>query len=231
MKIWHISDTHGYHEMLHVPQGVDLVIHSGDASNLKSPFLNEKEFLSFWSWFEKLPIKYKVYVPGNHDTFLEHSISKIFRKNIIDSQYVNDIYLLINDYVTIENLKIWGSPVTPKFGNWAFMRSRDKTNKLWQTIPDDTDIIVTHGPPKYILDLSEDTLRNLENCGDSSLFKRVKEINPKYHMFGHIHNFKDLQNSGTKTIAKINTIFSNGAMVTDGKFGEKTYNGTIFEII
>lgn len=231
MKIWHISDTHGYHEMLDVPQGIDLVIHSGDASNLKSPFLNENEFLSFWSWFEKLPIKYKVYVPGNHDTFLEHSISKIFRKNIIDSQYVNDIYLLINDYVTIENLKIWGSPVTPKFGNWAFMRSRDKTNKLWQTIPDDTDIIVTHGPPKYILDLSEDTLRNLENCGDSSLFKRVKEINPKYHMFGHIHNFKDLQNSGTKTIAKINTIFSNAAMVTDGKFGEKTYNGTIFEII
>lgn len=229
-KIWHISDTHGYHNLLTIPNDIDIVIHSGDASNSRAPYLNEHEFIQFWNWFDNLPIKYKIYVPGNHDTFLEHSISKTFRKSIKDNQYVNNTYLLINDFIIIEDLKIWGSPVTPQFNNWAFMINRNKTHKVWNNIVESSNIVITHGPPKYILDWTEDIKRNVINVGDKNLLNKIKEIEPEYHLFGHVHNNKNILNSGIKSIANLKTIFSNGSVVTDNKFGKLTSNGNILTI-
>ena len=73
MKIWHISDTHGYHDLLEIPEGIDMVIHSGDCSNPRDPYNNEPEVRGFIDWFSSLDIKYKVYVAGNHDTSLKRS--------------------------------------------------------------------------------------------------------------------------------------------------------------
>jgi len=50
-------------------------------------------------------------------------------------------------------------------------------------------------------------------------------------MFGHIHNCNDIINAGTRTIPGLDTIFSNGSVVTDGKFGKLSSNGNIFEIV
>lgn len=224
MKIWHISDTHTYHNLLDVPDNVDMVIFSGDATNPKDPYLSEDEMQNFIYWYSLLPIKHKVFVAGNHDVCIERNFIK---KD--DFERAGIIYLE-NDFVEIEGIKIWGSPVTPTFGEWAFMRARHKTHELWQHIPDNTDIVVVHGPPATILDLSYNRENKLEFCGDTALRKRLIDINPKLVCFGHIHNCKDIINAGTRKLSIRDTIYSNGSVVTDGKFGKLTSNGNIFEI-
>ena len=226
MKILHISDTHTYHDLLTIPEGVDMVIFSGDCSNPRDPYNNEPEVRAFIDWFAGLPIKHKIFVAGNHDTRIEKGL---VTKDDFDQ---NCIHYLENTSVEIEGLKIFGSPHTPQFGQWAFMKARHKLDRVWKlAIPDDSDIIIVHGPPKGILDLSYDRANLMEHCGDKSLLNRVMEVNPKLMLFGHIHNCQDIINAGTRTKPGLDTIFSNGSVVTDGKFGRLSSNGNIFELI
>ena len=225
MKIWHISDTHTYHGLLKVPEDIDMVIHSGDATNPRDPYASEQEMLNFISWFGSLPIKHKVFVAGNHDLCIERNlITKIdFMKN--------GIVYLENDYAEVEGLKIWGSPFTPTFGQgWAFNKKRSALHDIWKEIPDDVDIVVVHGPPKGILDLAYHQLNCIEFCGDEALRKRMYLLNPKLCLFGHIHNNDDIINAGTMKLSNHNTIYSNGSVVTDGKFGKLSSHGNTFEI-
>ena len=111
------------------------------------------------------------------------------------------------------------------------MKARNKLDRIWRkAIEDGTHIIVVHGPPRGMLDLSYDRFRNLEFCGDKSLMNKVKEVEPKLMLFGHIHNCDDIINAGTRTIPGLDTIFSNGSVVTDGRFGKLSSNGNIFEL-
>lgn len=221
MKIKVLSDTHGFHEMEPL-DGVDLLIHCGDASNDGDPYRNESEFLNFWLWWEKYPAEYKIFVPGNHDTFLEHSISRTLRKSLKKSYWI-----LIDDTIEIEGIKIFGSPYTPRFGSWAFMVNRSKIRKHWELIEEDTDIVITHGPPKSILDLSLNRNNELEFCGDSSLLKRIQAIEPKYHFFGHIHSNPKFENNG---ILIRNTTYMNCAQVVNGEFNGLKYFGKIIDL-
>ena len=130
MKIWHISDTHGYHEQLIMPENIDLVIHTGDCSNHRDPFLNEPEVWKFVDWYEKLPIPNKIFIPGNHDTSIERGLVKA-------SDFISrGIHLLNHDWIDMNGIKIFGSPFTPTFGNWAFMKSRETINRVWEQIPE-----------------------------------------------------------------------------------------------
>lgn len=227
MKIWHISDTHGYHDLLEVPKGVDLVIFSGDCANVRDPYRNEHEVRKFLIWFHQLPIKYKVMIAGNHDSSFE-------KKLITSSQCLNDygVFYLEDESVHIEDMKIYGSPWTPAFNDWAFNKARHKLGTYWEkSLPKDIDILITHGPPKGVLDLSEKRHGGLDICGDSGLMKTVSKMDIKFHMFGHIHNFKDHVNQGTRKLPNLSTIFSNGSVVKDGRFGVLSSNGNIFEII
>jgi Icc-related predicted phosphoesterase len=225
MKIWHISDTHTYHGLLKVPEGIDMVIHSGDVTNPRDPYASEQEMLNFISWFGSLPIKHKVFVAGNHDLCIERNlVTKIdFMKN--------GIVYLENDYAEVEGIKIWGSPFTPTFGEgWAFNKKRSALHDVWKEIPDDVDIVVVHGPPKGILDLAYHQLNCIEFCGDEALRKRMYLLNPKLCLFGHIHNNEDIINAGTMKLSIGDTIYSNGSVVTDGKFGKLSSHGNTFEI-
>lgn len=223
MKFWFISDTHTFHEMLKVPENIDCVIFGGDCSNPRDPVINEQEVRNFITWFSLLPIKYKIFIAGNHDTSIEKRY--ITKDNFEQS----GIIYLENDYCLINSIKIWGSPYTPEFCGWSFMRVRDKINRIWENIPEDTDIVVTHGPPKGVLDFSYSRENVLENCGCSALKKRILKIQPKFMLFGHIHNCEDIINAGVTKYSSYNTIFINGSVVTDNKFGKLTSNGEIFE--
>lgn len=174
MQITTISDTHGLHHQLQLPGG-DLLIHAGDVCNRGS----QEEAANFIDWFEKQPYTYKIFIAGNHDFFFENftqqEIQDILPKNIF---YLNDTG------IEIDGINIWGSPITPEFHNWAFNRKRgEEINNHWQLIPNNTDILITHGPVFGILDK---TFHNL-NVGCEELLKAVKNIQPKYHVFGHIH--------------------------------------------
>jgi Icc-related predicted phosphoesterase len=95
-----------------------------------------------------------------------------------------DIFYLNDNGISLKGIKFWGSPIQPAYNNWAFNRQRGEAiNRHWKLISSKTDILITHGPPFGILDKTNSE----ENTGCQDLLKKVKEIKPKYHLFGHIH--------------------------------------------
>jgi Icc-related predicted phosphoesterase len=202
-----------------------MIIHSGDCSNPRDPYNNEPEVRDFIDWYKEIPVKHKIYVAGNHDTSIEKGL--VTKKDFEDA----GIIYLENESVVIKGIKIFGSPHTPNFGNWAFMKERTKLERFWRlAIDEDVNIVVTHGPPKGILDKSYDRGNNMEACGDKSLLNRILEVQPTYSLFGHIHNTKDIVNAGIQKLSVCNTFFSNGSVVTDGRFGKLSSNGNIIKI-
>jgi Icc-related predicted phosphoesterase len=174
--------------------------------------------------YSVIDIKHKIFVAGNHDGSVEKRL--IVRKDFEEA----GITYLENDMVELESFKIWGSPHTPTFGSWYFMKSRSKIGRVWDSIPEDTDIVITHGPPRGILDTTYRRGNDTELCGDRSLLKRMLMIQPKLVCFGHIHDTGDIHNAGMTQVTGINTIFSNGACCTDGKFGVLTSHGNVIPL-
>ena len=220
MKIKILSDTHANH--LDEPQDeVDMLIHCGDATNYRAEFANEKEWWYFWEWWKGYPAKYKVYVPGNHDSFLDSTAGRRFIKEINKESVTTGLFILVNTSVEIKGIKIFGSPYTPTFGQWSFMRNRDKIGKNWKHIEEGTDIVITHGPPKGILDIAPSYGRGsggVELCGDNSLLKAIYKVKPKYHCFGHIHDNQAGDNNGI--LIRNEVTFMNCSQVVDGQFNK-----------
>jgi Icc-related predicted phosphoesterase len=234
MRIWHISDTHGHHKQLVVPKNIDMVIHSGDASNYKDPYRNEAEMRDFVSWMYKLPIEHKVFVAGNHDTSVE--------KGLVHPEDIKNLGIsyLYMETIEIAGFKIWGSPYCPRYGDWAFMKGRDKMmSKVWDFMDMSADIIITHTAPMYILDATSSRIFDpsinaainvIKNVGCKSLYKKILEAEPILHCFGHIHGSREVKNSGTKKLSGVKTLFSNGSCCADREKDRFKFNGNIIEI-
>lgn len=220
LRVLHITDTHCSHGFIDIPCDIDMVIHSGDASNERNPYINANEMLDFFEWFTNFPATYRVFVPGNHDTSMQ---TNMLRRHIPEN-----IHVLIHELLVIEGVRIFGSPYTPTFGQgWAFNKDRAKLHEIWKDIPYNTDILVTHGPPKGILDITAEGSGYLQ-VGCKALLNRVMEVQPKYHLAGHIHNETNVINVGTRTIPNCKTTFINSCIV-DMK-GKHVSDGHIFEI-
>ncbi len=194
-----MSDSHSRHENIYVlkpgdalnsqetlnnitggvflPAEADMIIHSGDISIRGSEF----EIDNFLKWYSSLPYKYKILISGNHDFLFEDY--KSIAKEVL-ARYPDIIYLESSE-VVIEGIKIYGEPRQPWFHDWAFNVQRgEKIKQFWDAVPDDVDILVTHGPPKGILDM---TMRG-EQVGCEDLLFRVMELKSlKLCQFGHIH--------------------------------------------
>jgi len=180
MRIVAISDTHGLHEDLIIPDG-DVLIHAGDLTS-QGKLSQIKEFNS---WFGSHPHKHKIAIAGNHDWVLQTVPEEA--KNLLTS-----CIFLQDSGVEVNGLKIYGSPWQPVFFNWAFNLPRGKSlQKVWSKIPTDVDVLITHGPPFGILDL----VPSGEHVGCEDLKRRLCELNLRAHIFGHIH-----EGYGTKTI-------------------------------
>lgn len=227
MKIWHISDTHGLHSLLHVPEGIDIVIHSGDFSNYHDLFRNTDETLDFIEWYAGISISNKILVAGNHDAMAYHNGSE-FRKLCEDK----GITYLENEGVNVLGVNIWGSPFTPTFGTWYFMKDSDMFKGFYDTVPLDTDILVTHGPPKGILDQGYSSGNITINCGCEYLKESIlSRLKPKLSLFGHMHNNNKLKNSRVFKDPSIGTLFSNASIMIDWEYGKVSGNGNILEIL
>lgn len=189
MKIWFISDTHNEHLGLQVPN-VDLVVHCGDESTHGKATMNEPEARSFFDWFSGLDIATKVFVPGNHSTAVE--------QGLIHAEEYPHVRFLIHDSMHWNGLKLFGSPFTPRFFDWAYMKKRTQLDVVWQSIPEDVDILITHGPPKGVLDLTHDNdSKALIQVGCSALRRHVDDrIRPRIHAFGHLHDERGISNYG-----------------------------------
>jgi len=171
-----LSDTHNCNEQIAVPDG-DILIHAGDATITGTI----DEIVKFNKWFTNLPHLIKIFVAGNHDWLFETN------NNYARALLSRELIYLQDSFVEIEGLKIYGSPWQPRFFDWAFNLNRgQELAEKWELIPDDTDILITHGPPFGILD---EVPRKywVENTGCEELIKKIEEIRPKLHIFGHIH--------------------------------------------
>lgn len=221
MRAWFISDTHGKHDLLTVPKGIDAVFHAGDMGTYMDPYMNVNGMLDSLYWFRSLSIKYKVLIPGNHCTSIE--------RGLIDKKEFEGITFLNHEYAEIAGLKIFGSPFTPSFGTgWAYNVPRSKLAEYWKDIPKGLDVLITHGPPKGVLDLTENIDGQLEQCGCKSLLNRVVETKPRFHIFGHIHTESSCHNAGIQKVTSMETTFIN-ASVLNLKY-ELDNNGIVIEI-
>lgn len=163
-----ISDTHNTQPP--VPHG-DLLIHAGDLTQSGSP----EEIQVVLTWLQSLSHPHKIVIAGNHDISLDSDDSSKFQWG--DVKYLQDSGTSIN-FSNGRCLNVFGSPWTPTPGTWAFQHSR--TKDVWTgRIPDDTDILVTHMPPRFHLDIA--------GFGDDNLLKELWRTRPKLHVFGHIH--------------------------------------------
>lgn len=172
-----LSDTHGKHRKVDVPDG-DLLIHSGDFCTGGK----ESEARNFSAWLHELPHREKVIVAGNHDLCMERDMTlgrRLFQRP-------NEHYLFDRE-VTLFGLRIYGSPWQPAFFDWAFNLPRNgpQLREVWSRIPEGIDILVTHGPPHRVHD------RTVEGdyAGDEVLREQLESmvVPPRLHVFGHIH--------------------------------------------
>ncbi len=178
MKYIAISDTHGCHRQLNLPKG-DVLLHAGDVCNQG----NREQVADFLVWMSELDFEHKILVRGNHDFDLIKKVS------LLDIEMPKGILQLDHSGIEINGNLIWGVPF-PK----------DWKNKTWENIPKETQILITHQPPYSILDLTP----TFTSRGEKGLLEKVKHVQPKVHLFGHIH-----ASYGKKEID--NTLFLNAS--------------------
>lgn len=197
VRIVFASDTHGLHDVLTVPVG-DVFVHCGDLTNVG----DLSEIREVGKWLRRLPHRHKIIIAGNHDRGFEEQPE--LAQQLVGAG--EGITYLQDSGVTIDGLKFFGSPWQPEFNGWSFNLQRgSQIAKKWNLIPHGTDVLVTHGPPATILDFAHG-----EHLGCADLWARVRDLAPKVHAFGHIHE-------GAGTDERDGTTFVN-ASICDGAY-------------
>lgn len=186
IQISAISDLHGMTPSIEKYKGGDLLLIPGDlcpAYNHNVDFQHNWINDTFIPYLEQLKTKYKniVFCAGNHDFVFERYDVKSIFKNPLPSS----IYYLQNTDIVLNGVKIWGSPYSLPFFNWAFMEEEEKLDILYSSIPIDTDIVISHGPAYNKCDRIEHTEKPL---GSKSLLSHIFRIQPKILLTGHIHS-------------------------------------------
>jgi Icc-related predicted phosphoesterase len=186
MIITFISDTHGKHNKItqDLPGG-DLLLHAGDISSMGY----QHEVQQFCKWFNNVEnYNHKIFIAGNHDWGFQNNVEKIME--IVNSyktvDYIQDETISVGDDEKMVN--IYGSPWQPEFYNWAFNLPKNGVELAakWDAIPDNTDILITHGPAFGVLDTVAGKM--WDNLGCQLLTNKIKSIKPKIHVCGHIHS-------------------------------------------
>jgi Icc-related predicted phosphoesterase len=215
MKIVHISDTHGLHreiDLAHVE--ADVLVHSGDfLTEDRDSGYKDVEFEAFVRWLAALPVKHKILVAGNHDWYcFEAYRNKSPLKQLLLDTF--GIHYLEDDELIIDGVKFYGSPWQPEFMNWAYNLPINgvELQQKWQMIPDNTQVLITHGPAFGHLDVGSPQKRSL---GCELLRLRIDELSQlKLHLFGHIHEAYGAKQTGQ-------THFYNSAYLNvDARFGD-----------
>ncbi len=189
MKLICISDTHGDHDQVQLPDG-DVLIHAGDVTGHGT----ERETQQFMQWLGSQMHPHKICIAGNHDTFMEAE-PETTRRFAQES----GVILLNDSGCEVEGVSFWGSPITPRFFTWSFMRDPGAPIEAhWDLIPSHTDVLITHGPPYGILDQVRRGEFAKEHAGCTSLLEAIRRVQPAVHLFGHIH-----EEHGAKKVAGV----------------------------
>ena len=200
MIITFISDTHTKHgqlitvddirnsqQLIDLPGG-DLLIHAGD---FMSSGYSKHEAEDFLYWFNTIKgYDKKIFIAGNHDRIMQNDPdwATDILKEYTTINYLQDEEYGLYDITEDRSINIYGSPWQPEFYQWAFNlpRNGEELKSKWDAIPENTDILITHGPAFGFLDDVEG--RRGIHLGCELLINRIKEVKPKIHVCGHIHS-------------------------------------------
>jgi len=170
------------------------------------------------AWIDGLPHKHKLVIAGNHDFFFDERYHDGFyfrnwriKRPITVAEVLAEapaVTYLQDSSATIDGVKFYGSPWQPNYYDWAFQFPANDggvaAKQHWEKIPTDTNILITHGPPRGILDAERTHGRNV---GDPQLRAAVEELmvfNLRAHIFGHIHESYGRLDSSEPPMAFIN---------------------------
>jgi len=197
-----------------IPDG-DVLLHCGDFTNIGEV----EEVAAFAQWFGTLPHKRKIIIAGNHDLSFEASTLPVTgvrygHKGAKDPvatcakvraliEAIPNCEYLEDSGAVVEGIKVWGSPWQPEFCEWAFNLPRGEACRAkWRLIPDDTDVLLTHGPPLGHGDLCSSGLR----AGCVDLLDEVQSrVQPAVHAFGHIHEGAGVTSDGATLYVNAST--------------------------
>jgi Icc-related predicted phosphoesterase len=191
VKIAIISDVHCKQKQVIVPE-CDLLISCGDYS-----FLGEAHVVkNYHKWLNKQPAKHIISIQGNHEKWVEKNYAEAKE---IAIKACPRVHFIQDESVVIEGLNVYGNAYTPYFFNWAWNAGRDIVEAshtfkpfigdIWAKIPENTDILVTHGPPLGILDeVADYNSGRIISVGCRELLKKINQLpNLKLNCFGHLH--------------------------------------------
>ena len=190
MRIVAMADTHGFHARLDVPEG-DILIHAGDLTQ-RGTLTQVKEVAD---WLRSLPHRHKVIIAGNHDFAFQRSPAEA-RALFAGLTYLED------QEITLDGVRIYGSPWQPWFHDWAFnLRRGPAIDQKWQLIPAGLDVLVTHGPPAGY----GDRVFFGDRVGCEDLTRHLARTKPRFHLFGHIHEDRGEWQLGPTRIVNVTT--------------------------
>lgn len=183
VRIVHISDTHMRHDryMSSIPDG-DILVHTGDFTqwSLRRHFANkgrdrDEAVEEINNFFQCLPHKHKIFVPGNHEIGFSSKDRNYLETNLTSVTYLQD------KKATLEGINFYGTPWTAK--RWyslarAFTKPGHQLKRYWKLIPDDTEVLITHMPPLGVCDNASKKFSSFKNlfsaadglcntCGDT----------------------------------------------------------------
>jgi Icc-related predicted phosphoesterase len=198
MRLVLLSDTHGRHKKLTLPDG-DVLIHCGDFSHRGNLAKTE----AFGRWFAAQPHLFK---PSDRSRLRAIGFS-------VAASWLpgTRITVLVDQSTVIGGKRFHGSPWTPRFGDWAWMQDDAELGGYFAEIPHNLDVLVTHGPPYGILD------RNDANtpCGSMALLAAVTWHRPRLHVFGHIHEARGMCQRGDTDFLNVANLSSDYTRLHD----------------
>ncbi|EEP77194.1 predicted protein [Uncinocarpus reesii 1704] len=195
-----VSDTHGYSTAdagFRLPKG-DVLIHAGDITNRGSA----EELDRSLKWISAADFEVKIVIAGNHDILLDpnypennglpstdrpRELPTMYFEGDMSSQFVYLNHEAKEICLAKPNgpksvFKVFGSPYSPLLEGWGFGYRPDQANSLWDDIPGDTDVLITHTPPEDHLDI-----RKGKSVGCEALRRRLGEVRPRLAVCGHVH--------------------------------------------
>ena len=185
MKIRFISDTHG-----HLPEiePCDVLVHAGDICPVDMPHDPQTQAgwldTNFRAWLDEIPAEHVIGIAGNHDFVFEA------KEHPRDMRWT----YLCDSGCEIDGVKFWGTPWVPRLVNWAFCSDglHWEAENTFDRVPSDLDVLISHGPPYRKADcIPANTKFNrgseAEFVGCKRLLQVVKDKQPKFNVFGHIH--------------------------------------------
>jgi len=218
-----LSDTHSMQSSIEfrIPDG-DILIHAGDFTR----YGLVSEVVQFNEWLGTLPHKHKIVIAGNHElSFDPVTIDecRFYMEQVGEKENLNksvtDIKSLLTNCTYLEDeslhlmgIKFYGSPWQPRFSHSAFNLTRGpELRSVWDKIPSDTDILITHSPPLGVLDrcrkhTADGGTKPAGRSGCEDLLHQVvRRVKPRYQIFGHVHECYGVMTNGETVFINAST--------------------------